>query len=123
VETNDADHVKETLTCRGRFLEGVHAEPADAYFGRINASAATMSRTITLTRGDAGSIAPKLIPLEVPGLYAQLCEIEPGELYELEVSLSPPWKGGRIQQKLQLETGVEETPVMDVWVRGQVTAD
>lgn len=123
VETNDPDHRQETLMCNGRFLEAMHIEPAEANFARIRPTQATLTRTLTIRRGDAGPITPQLQPIRDPGLHAQLCEIEPGEHYELEVSLSPPWKQGRIRQLLRFETGVEEEPVMDIWVKGHVTPE
>lgn len=101
----------------------MHIDPVDASFGRIKASDATHNRTLTITPGDAGPIAPILLPFDAPGIYAQLCEIEPGERYDLEVSVSPPWKPGRLRHALRLETGVDEMPVMDVWVKGHVTPE
>ena len=95
-------------------------KPTRVRFGKIPPDSPTLYRTVTLKRGDGGPIAPEVEPARQPGLYAQICEIEPGEHYELEISIAPPFSGGRLKDVLYLKTGVEETPEMRLLVTGTV---
>lgn len=118
--TNDPDHETETLLCKGDFLQAVYVNPSVVNLGQIAPTSPTVNRSLTLMRGDAGPIAPELLSITTPGLDAQVCEIEPGEHYELEVSFEPPHPSGKIQGALHLSTGVDEAPSMDIFVRGYV---
>ena len=120
VTTNDPDHAMETLLCKGEFLRAIQVDPPGLNFGQIKPTSPTVNRSLTLMRGDAGPISPELLPFSNPGLEAQICEIEPGERYELEVSFGPPYPAGKIQEVLHLMTGVDEAPQMDIHVRGYV---
>lgn len=89
-------------------------------FGSISRSSATKYQVVTLTRGDGGPITPKVFPPKQPGLHAQVCEIEPGEHYELEVSAGPPWPSDSFRDTLRIKTGVEEAPEMAISITGNV---
>ena len=89
-------------------------------FGSLSRNSATKYQVITLTRGDGGPIAPKVSSPLQPGINAQVCEIEPGEHYELEVSVGPPWPKDNFRGMLGLKTGVEEAPEISISVIGSV---
>jgi hypothetical protein len=96
----------------------MEVKPRAVNFGQLRRGAPTQHKTITLLRGDAGPIAPEVSLGRLPGLDAQVCEIEPGEHYELEVWLTPPWPEGRIRDSLEILTGVDEVPTMSISVSG-----
>jgi len=69
-----------------------------------------MTKTVEVIRGDGGVLKPTLRPVTSENIRAQLKEIEPGERYQIEVTLIPPLKNGRLRTKLVLETGLAEAP-------------
>jgi len=71
-------------------------------------------QTLTLTRGDGGPLAPKLEPVETPGIEAKLTEAERGERYELAVTLAKGAELERSRAVLTLQTGVAESPTVTI---------
>jgi hypothetical protein len=102
--------LKETLICRGRVMEPVRLEPDRLHFGQVSRRSAPQSKTVVLTRGDGGPLEPKLLPVEAEGVRAELREIEPGERYEIEVVITPPFNGVDVSRSVKLETGVPQAP-------------
>jgi hypothetical protein len=118
VTTNDPEQEKVSLRCKGRVYVPLTTEPARVSFGRVKRDQKTHYQTVTLVRGDSGPIKPEVAPFKYSGLEAQICEIEPGELYELEVSVGPPYPNGRFRHMLKLQTGVEQAPEISLMVYG-----
>jgi hypothetical protein len=118
VTTNDPEHESVSLHCKGHVYVPFTTEPSRVSFGRIKRDQKTHYQTVTLVRGDAGPIKPEIVPFKYLGLEAQMCEIEPGELYELEISVGPPYPNGRFRHILNLRTGVEEAPEATLMVYG-----
>ena len=56
----------------------------------------------------------KLQPVTIKGVEASLNELEPGERYELEVALKPPFASERIRTNLVLETGLDKAPTVKI---------
>jgi len=92
--------------------------PTQASFGQITTADAGQSRKIDIRRGEAPKLDLKLPEQETPGFKAELHTIEPGEHYELEVTLTPPFPESRIYHNLTLETGFEEAPSASIRVFG-----
>lgn len=122
VTTNDLDHLKEGLVCEGRILRPLQITPPRVDFGQIHHYDQPLTQTVTITRGDGGPIAPEILRHEFADMDAQLREIEPGERYELEVTLGPPWPKGEFKYPLRLKTGVAEVPEVRLPLTGGVTA-
>ncbi len=91
----------------------------------VERSAGPQTRTLLLERGDGGKLAPKVLGVErvpVQGQWeqvpfnasAQLHEIVPGEQYELEITVSPPWANGSYIGVVHLATGVRQQPTVDL---------
>ena len=114
VTTNDPDHPTETLICKGQILDAVSLSPKRINFGSVSRKAPVPPQTVTITRGDAGPLNLKLRPVESESLVAQLREIEPGERYELEVTLSPPFKSNKVRAKVIVETGIAKAPTASI---------
>jgi len=115
VLTNDAEHQRESLECAGTVRVPFKMEPRAVFnsvsFGEIQGSADAQRKTVTITRGDGGPLAPELLPSDHPNVQVALREIEPGECYELDVVMSPPWPKNRtVRANLTLKTGVPEAP-------------
>jgi hypothetical protein len=102
------------LTCRGRVKEPVRMEPSRLGFGQVSRTAGSQSKTVVVTRGDGGPLALKLLPTEAQGVRTELREIEPGERYEIQITVTPPFKSTEVSKSVQLETGVPEAPTVTV---------
>lgn len=120
VTTNDPEHPTENLLCNGQILEPVSLSTKRVNFGRVSRKDPAPPKTVTITRGDAGPLDLKLRPVESEGLAAQLREIEPGERYELEITLSPPLKSDRVRANVIVETGIEKAPTASIPVYASV---
>lgn len=101
-------------------LVPINVRPRAVNFGQIPRDGSTRQKKVTITRGDAGPLNLKLAPIEAQGLTAQLKEIEPGERYELEVTLAPPFKSERVRANVRLETGLADAPDASVPVYGTI---
>ncbi len=114
VMTNDPDNPKMSLACRGKILEGARVAPKVANFGRINSTDSAQVQKVILTRGDGGPIAPSVRPLKNESFTTKINEITPGEQYELVVTYSPPFDSSKSRTKIEIDTGVAESPVIDL---------
>jgi len=108
--------------CKGQILEALKMMPNNVNFGNVSPEASSLQRTISLTRGDGGPLNPKLAPVNTQGVEASIKEIEPGERYELDVKLAPPFKQPRLGATLQLETGIAEAPTVTIPVYARITS-
>ena len=110
VATNDRTAPEITLECAAHVLTGLKVEPFNAAFGNLDRGAGPQTRTLTLTRGDGGPIAPRVAASGHPNVTARIEEITPGEKYALHVTVGPPWPNGPLSGALEIETGVPEDP-------------
>ena len=85
-------------------------KPTRLSFGKISRTDGPHVKTVAISRGDGGPIAPELEPIKGQVVTAEVREIEPGEKYELEVTLVPPFKSNRVHQRLTLKTGIPQAP-------------
>ncbi len=122
VQTNDPKNPQVNLTCNGLIREAVKADPTGVYFGRISYEDTPSPRKVTLTRGDGGPVHLKLLPITNDNVKAELRELEAGERYELEVSLTPPFTTNNVRYNLALETGLSEAPTASVLINASVEA-
>jgi hypothetical protein len=120
VTTNDANNPNLTLTCEGTIKVPFEMQPSAISFSEIERGAETQRKTIRITRGEGGPLAPELLPVENENVKASLREIEHGEIYELDVELNPPWPNRAIQAYLTLKTGVAEVPEERIRVYARV---
>jgi hypothetical protein len=123
--TNDAEHQRVTLECAGNVLVPFKIEPRAVFntvsFGQIERTSESKRKTVTITRGDGGPLAPELLPIDDPHIKASLREIEPGEHYELDIEIGPPWpKSQAVHANLKLKTGVSEAPEESIRVYGRI---
>ena len=122
VTSNDPEHANLKLSCSGRVMQPMQVAPANVTFGNVKRDSAPLYRFVKISRGDGGPISPQIIPGTLPGLGAQLCEIVPGEEYELEVWMGPPWPTGKFRDALRLTTGVDEAPEVGISISGEMLA-
>ena len=120
VNTNDPAHAREVLECVARVLVPIKATPRTAQFERVPRDAPAQHRTIELLPGDGGPISPSLLDTRGPGIQAKLREIEPGQRYALDVTVSPPWPNEPVSGLVRLQTGVPQAPQMSIRVFARV---
>jgi hypothetical protein len=120
VTTNDANNANPSLICEGSVKVPFEMEPATISFAEIQRNGEGQHKTVKITRGEGGPLAPELAPVENKNVRAELREIEPGEAYELDVELVPPWPNQAIQTYLQLKTGIEQVPEERIRVYARV---
>jgi hypothetical protein len=120
VNTNDAKNPNPTLICEGAVKVPFEMQPSMVSFSQVDRNSEPQRRTIKITRGDAGPLAPELVPLEHENITAALREIESGESYELDVEIGPPWPNRAVQAYLTLKTGVPEVPEEKIRVYARV---
>ena len=82
---------------KGRVLAAIQSDIQLVNFDLIPREAESRTKTLKLSRGDAGPLALKVVSATAPQLAAALREVEPGESYELDVTMSPPWPGQRLR--------------------------
>lgn len=102
-------------------------DPTTLSFGKVARQDPPQTKTALISRGDGGPIKPEVSPVKTEGISAQVREIEAGEKYELEVTLTPPFKSDNIRENLNLQTGIPQAPTTTVSVYATldplVTAD
>ncbi|MBP7747118.1 MAG: hypothetical protein KA383_13415 [Phycisphaerae bacterium] len=108
VETNDRANAKVTLECVAKVLTALKCEPENVLFGQVKRSYPAQKNTVKISRGDAGPIKPEVLSTGNPQIKAEIREIEPGEKYELDVTIEPPWPNGMLRGNMQLKTGIPE---------------
>jgi len=122
VETNDPEHKKVTLVCKGQIYEAINLSPRNVNFGRIRKGKAIAERKIKLSRGDAGPLKPELQRVSGDGIEAELNTIKEGEQYEVVVRVKPKPSDTRLRGSIALKTGVEKEPAVTLNVYGQMVA-
>jgi len=110
VTTNDPENHTTSLTCAGKVLVPFKTTPSIVSFGRIARDSGPVSKTVTVERGDGGPLALGLMPLQHRNVQAALREVEPGEKYELDITLSPPWPQRTLITYLTIKTGLADAP-------------
>lgn len=121
VTTNDPKQPSDTLVCVGNVLVPFKVVPRTANFGRLKRTAEAQTKTVTLTRGDGGPLDPEVQPSRQKNVKTNLREIEPGEKYELDVTIEPPWPNSpRFRDLISIKTGVSEAPQGRVTVYAQI---
>ncbi len=121
VTTNDPEHRLVYLICKGTILEAIRVSPKNLSFGRIPRSSGPQTKKVTITQGDGGPLALKLLGETPKSIKAKLNEVEPGKRYELEVTLSPPFSTDRVSANLKMETGVADAPTASIRVFATVS--
>jgi len=114
VTTNDPEHITEKLVCKGRILEPFKTSDRGVNFGMVSGKGGAQEKTLEITRGDGGPLKPKLLPVAMKNLRAELEEVEPGERYKLKATLTPPFETTRVASNLEIETGVSEAPIVKI---------
>ncbi len=108
--TNDPMHPSESLVCQGRVLVPAKLSKKFVRFPAARMSDPTQTQTVTIERGDGGPLDLKVISPNVAGAEASLRVLEPGERYELILTMSPPRPANKKRILWKLATGVPESP-------------
>lgn len=98
----------------------LNVTPKRLTFGTLMRRGPDVTKKVSIHRGDAGPIAPKVHPPRLSNLSAKVCEIEPGERYELEITVEEPRRPGPFSDVIKVETGIDEVSEMHVVVSGEI---
>jgi len=120
VTTNDPNHPNVTLVCKGKVLVPFNVKPRTLRFSKIKRSSPEQNRKATITRGDGGPLNLELVPVKGDNITASLREVEPGEEYELDVTIKPPWPEKKLRHSLTIKTGIADAPKADIVVYGEI---
>ncbi len=110
VHTNDPQNPKVTLTCVGRTRVPFESEPPHLDLGTVPRDSGPITKSVTVTRGEAGPLKPTLGEVSDSRLTARLQEVTPGEVYLLEITVGPPWPNGEYRGYVTLEPGIPDVP-------------
>jgi len=94
--------------------------PMQVNFGIVSRKDSGITKKVVISRGDATKLDLKLPERDTRGFKAELRTIQPGERYELEVTLVPPYPKDRIVENLSLDTGFPEAPTASVRVYANI---
>ena len=115
--TNDRQTPKQTLSCKAKVKSALKLEPSRLNFGLITSDSGPQTKTIKITRGDGGPLNLEVQSQEKAKFTTELREIEPGEVYELDVTVGPPWPTkNMLRGSVKLKTGVENAPTESITV-------
>jgi len=126
VSTNIQSSAKATITLniQGEVWQPVQVEPRSAAFGRITIDTAqeTPTRKLTIVNNVEGDLKLADIQSTNPAFQAEVTPIEPGRKYELTVSIVEALKSGNNAGKINISTGIAETPTLVVPVYAYITS-
>jgi len=108
-----------TLSIRGELWQAVQVSPSSLYFGRLvmGADADTPQvRTAMITTGNDAYVNITNLKSTNPCFKAELNELERGKKYSLVVTAQPPFKTGNNYGAIEMSTGVEAMPTLQVQV-------
>ncbi len=117
VETDDPRNKQVTLTLKGQIktcLDYPNGQNID--FGRINAGSELLKAARVVNQTEQ---TMKLEPAEgKSGVFAwQVKEIEPGKVFDVYVTATPPFADGPNNVNLHLRTGLEREPNAQIFCR------
>lgn len=121
--TNDPEHRTEQLECVGKVLVPYKLTPRMANFGRLSYDAETTSETMTIERGDGDPLnlgEPVVEGRNKENITAELREIEPGEKYEVDIKLKPPWPNRIVRGQVKIDTGLDDDKQVIINVQARV---
>ncbi|MGD8453592.1 MAG: hypothetical protein PVJ57_17395 [Phycisphaerae bacterium] len=119
VQTNDPQNRSVALSCKGKALVPFTTNLRIVNFNAFNREGGPQTKTLQIKRGDGGPLALELMPIAERQMSAQLREVEPGERYELDVTLTPPLPSSSFRGTVSLKTGVTESPIETISVLGR----
>jgi hypothetical protein len=120
VSSNDRENAMVRLTGNVDVKTAMNTASPTINFGSVSRKDGVQTKTIKLTRGAGGPIAPRIERIG-KGVKAEVSEIKAGEEYELTVTVGPPWPdNNRVRSSLTLETGVAEAPQQTLTVYAAV---
>ncbi len=107
-QTNDRQNTNIFLECAGQVHSALTLNPPTVNFGQIKRDSQGETQTVKLKRGDGGPLKPVVKASSNPQISAELHEVQPGEEYELQVAIKPPWPATPVYGNLTIDTGVEQ---------------
>lgn len=112
------------LKVKGQVWQPVQVTPRSAAFGRITLDKVEEGPVIKLTivSNVEGDLNLTDIKSTNPAFLAEVTPIEPGKKYELSVSIVARLKPGNNSAKINISTGIAETPKLIIPVYAYVTS-
>ena len=126
VSTNLQQSGKATITLKikGQVWQPVQVTPRSAAFGRITIDKVEEGpvRKLTIVSNVEGELNLTDIKSTNPAFLAEVTTIEPGKKYELAVSVVAPLRPGNNSGKINIATGIAETPKLIIPVYAYITS-
>ncbi|MHC5110274.1 MAG: hypothetical protein ACYTHJ_10395 [Planctomycetota bacterium] len=94
--------------------------PQQITVGMLSPNDETKHLQAKIYRGNGGPIAPELDFVPTDQVDVKITEVVAGQEYDLDITLSPPWKVGTFRHSIGLRTGVKEAPRRGFMVMGSV---
>jgi hypothetical protein len=115
LETNDPQQRRVAIRVKGEVRHLFEATPANRItFGKIERSEVA-TETIELRNNREEKVFLKLKDLEESAPFQiKLEAVEPGVFYKLSATTRPPLKLGSNSARIELETGLEEFPTIEI---------
>jgi len=113
VESNDPVTPKIRLRLKGEVKRYVEISPASANFGRIT-DQQPRTRELTITNNTDKALKLDMKPGRVENYKYELIEKEPGKRYALRVTANPPFKEGRLNDSVVLQTNVDQQKTISI---------
>lgn len=120
VTTNDRQTPSATLHCVANVRSALKMTPNTINLGIVRRDTESVTKTVAIERGDGGPISPEVRSVSLKNITTEMREIEPGEKYELDVTVSPPWPNKWLRGTIALNTGVKESGNQVLMLRGQI---
>ncbi len=121
VQTNDRAMPTFRLEAAMMIMTALKADPPSASFIKVARSAGPQTQVVKLKRGDGGPLNPKITKCNPAAVSATVREVEPGEQYEVTVTVSPPWPNGSLNGSVMIDTGVPEAGQESIPVAATIT--
>jgi hypothetical protein len=121
VDTNDPTHATSTISIKVHAKQALKSDPQVLTFGKLERDAVAQTKTIMITRGDGGPLAPEITTSKNAAFTATLRPIEPGEKYAVDVAIAPPWPGDWMRGQIIVKSGVPDAPPQEIQVSAQIS--
>ena len=114
VESNDPLQPERTLQLKGVVWHPIDIDPASAAFSGVLDNPTNLSRTVHIINREAGPLLLGAAKSSQRTIAAEIITNEPGQSYDLKVSLVPPLGAGHVFGQVVIPTSSKTMPTLEV---------